>query len=196
MRLLSILRSIARVSSVSIPSYQHAGDRALQRMKIQPFWILILSTLQSLIVVNSVKSQISNELAFETSVLRMIGQKAPSIDSLSGFLTERLRTEILLTDPSNRQLFIETPSVVFAPLGHRKFERTISTVLTLTDTIEVSFPLVYLDTVAKSQLRAVRRSRLIELRGADPRWPQKYLLPVALIGTGIAGIILLFYIRS
>lgn len=161
-----------------------------------PFWVLIISALQLLLVVNCTKSQISNQLAFETSVLRMIGQKAPSIDSLSGFLTERLRAEILLTDPSSRQLFIETPSVVFARLGHRKFERTISTVLTLTDTSEISFPLVYLDTISKSQLRPVRKSPMVELRGTDPRWPQKYLLPVALIGTGIAGVILLFYIRS
>jgi hypothetical protein len=165
-------------------------------MKIFPFLVLIISVLQSLLLVNSLKSQITNEIAFETSILRMVGQKAPSIDSLSGFLTERLRAEILLTDPSKGQLLVETPSVVYARLGHRKFERTISTVLTLTDSTEISFPVVYLDTIERSQLKAVRKSAMFELRGTDPRWPGKYLLPVGLIGTGIAGIILLFYIRS
>ena len=50
--------------------------------------------------------------------------------------------------------------------------------------------------MTKAQLRQVRKSRYAELRGNDPRWTVRILVPAAIIVSGITGIISLFYTRS
>lgn len=165
-------------------------------MKFWAFFALIFTALQTMFSAKIVKAQITNELAFETAVLRLIGQKSPSIDSLTGFVTDRLRSEILLTAPSKRQLTVETPDVDYVRVRHGRYERTIASLLTFTDSTEVSYPVIYRDTIQRSTLKAVRKTDYTDLRGTDPRWHTKYLMPVVLIGTGIAVIVSLFYLRS
>lgn len=122
--------------------------------------------------------------------------RSKPVDTLDGFVTDRLRSQILLNVGSNCALRIDDPEVEYLALKPDKIVRKISSLLTLKDTSEVSYPVLYQDTILRKELSAVRQKQDPALRGTDPRWAGKYLLPLGLIGTGIAGIISLFYLRS
>ncbi len=185
-----------RISSLPSPSYQRLGDRAFRKTKFFTFFALIFSILQVILSANTVKSQISNELAFNTMILEKLGQKSIAIDTLAGFVPDFLRDTIKVTLGAKRSLLIEEPSVEYSKIGKGRLLRRVSTVLTFRDSVEVGFPLVYQDSIPVSDLRRVRKSKEPALRGVDPRWAAKYLGPVLLIGTGIAVIISLFYLRT
>ena len=64
-----------RISSLPNGSYQLVDDRAAQRTKFFGFLTLIFSVLHVILSANVVKSQISNELAFDTMILEKLHQK-------------------------------------------------------------------------------------------------------------------------
>jgi hypothetical protein len=165
-------------------------------MKFSRFFALIFSVLHVMIWVNTCKAQISNELAFDQLISDFVTQKGSDVDTLAGFVTEGLKGKIVLNPRFDRALLIEEPNIEFKKMRDRKFLRSISTVVSYKDSIEISFPIQYQDTIFAKDLRAIRKSSHLELRGSNPRWTSKYLLPIALIGTGIAVIISLFYLRS
>lgn len=185
-----------RISSLPKPSYQTIGDRALKSTKFFTFLTLIFSLLQVLLSANSVKCQINNELAFNTMILQKLAQKSIPIDTLSGFVPDELRSAVALTNGARRCLTIEEPSVEYSKIDKATLLRRLTTVLTFRDSIEIGFPLVFQDSIPMKDLRRLRKSDEPALRGVDPRWAAKYLGPVLLIGTGIAVIISLFYLRS
>lgn len=178
-----------------MPSYQTSGDRASNRLKISRFFMLIFSILGILNGPIFCNAQITNTLAFEQSVLQVIATKGRPVDSICGFEGDSLWPKIRLTPQSKRHLSIEEPSVAYQKI-EAGYRRSITTVLSFIDSTEVAFPVLYEDTIARKDLRTVRKSAPLALRGSDPRWAVKYLVPAALIGTGIAGIISLFYLRS
>ncbi len=165
-------------------------------MKFCRFLLLIFSVLQMTIFVNDCKSQITNELAFQAMLLDFIAKKPLKADTVSGFVTPDLLAKIVTHPGSHRRLDIEEPVVEFSHLQNKMFERNITSLVSYIDSGEVSFPLRFTDTIPRKDLAAVRKSQFLALRGTNPRWTAKYLLPVVLIGTGIAGIISLFYLRS
>jgi hypothetical protein len=177
-------------------SHQTKCDRRLKWLKISRLILLIISSLTTAFLPKFCNSQVSNQLAFEELVLHRIAKSGYKIDSLNGFATEKLREEILLDSSVNRSLSIEEPTIIFQPVGNRKFVRNIETVLNFRDTAEVGILISFKDTVDSKLLPSLRKSKYPELRGDSPRVISKYIGPALLIGTGIAGIILLFYLRS
>lgn len=126
----------------------------------------------------------------------MIVSKGRPIDSLAGFEVDSLRFKIRFTPSAKRYMTIEEPNVDYTKIDAGKYRRTITSVVSFVDTTEMSLPIHFQDTIRREDLRTVRKSAPLPLRGTDPRWVVKYLAPAALIGTGIAGIISLFYFRS
>ena len=185
-----------RISSLPNGSYQLVGDRAAQRTKIFGILTLIFSVLHVILSANVVKSQISNELAFDTMILEKLHQKSIPVDTLTGFVSGQLRSKIQLTDGAKRSLSIEEPTVVYNRVNRSTVSRRLTSVLTFRDSTEIGFQVIYQDSIPVRDLRQVRKSVDPLLRGVDPRWTAKYLGPVLLIGTGIAVIISLFYLRS
>ena len=185
-----------RISSLPNGSYQLVGDRAAQRTKIFGILTLIFSVLHVILSANVVKSQISNELAFDTMILEKLHQKSIPVDTLTGFVSGQLRSKIQLTDGAKRSLSIEEPTVVYNRVNRSTVSRRLTSVLTFRDSTEIGFQIIYQDSIPVRDLRQVRKSVDPLLRGVDPRWTAKYLGPVLLIGTGIAVIISLFYLRS
>ena len=185
-----------RISSLPNGSYQLVGDRAAQRTKFFGFLTLIFSVLHVILSANVVKSQISNELAFDTMILEKLHQKSIPVDTLTGFVSGQLRSKIQLTDGAKRSLSIEEPTVVYNRVNRSTVSRRLTSVLTFRDSTEIGFHVIYQDSIPVGDLRRVRKSVDPLLRGMDPRWTAKYLGPVLLIGTGIAVIISLFYLRS
>ena len=185
-----------RISSLPNGSYQLVDDRAAQRTKIFGFLTLIFSVLHVILSANVVKSQISNELAFDTMILEKLHQKSIPVDTLTGFVSGQLRSKIQLTDGAKRSLSIEEPTVVYNRVNRSTVSRRLTSVLTFRDSTEIGFQVIYQDSIPVGDLRRVRKSVDPLLRGMDPRWTAKYLGPVLLIGTGIAVIISLFYLRS
>lgn len=123
-------------------------------------------------------------------------QQARSIDSLQGFATENLRQQIVLTAGAPTNLLIDAPRIEFEKIGKGSYQRTVEATLNFQDSTEHGFQMIARDTLSRNHLAMVRKSRESALRGEDPRWTRKYLAPAVLIGTGIAGIISLFYLRS
>lgn len=177
-------------------SHQTKFDRRLKWLKISRPIFLIVSCLTTSFLPKFCNSQVSNQLAFEELVLHQIAKSDYKIDSLNGFATEKLRQEILLDASVNRSLSIEEPTIIFQPVGNRKFVRNIETVLNFRDTAEVGILISFKDTVDSKLLPSLRKSKYPAMRGDSPRVISKYIGPALLIGTGIAGIILLFYLRS
>lgn len=149
-----------------------------------------------MVLVNFAKAQKTNTLAFEDALLDVWRLRALPVDSVTGFLTDRLVVEIHLTPGSKRKLLIEEPAVQITSLKQGRYLRKITSLISLVDSNEVGYPVNFQDTLSHADLGKVRKSQVPELRGVDPRWPAKYLAPVLLIGTGIAVIISLFYLRS
>lgn len=125
-----------------------------------------------------------------------IQKQARPIDSLKGFLTENLEAKIKVDSAADCDLIIETPSLSFVSIGKKRFVRKLETIINFQDSTEHGLILSYNDTLDAKALSKVRKSKYPELRGENPRVVGKYLGPALLIGTAIAGIILLFYLRS
>ncbi len=177
-------------------SYQRCADRALNRLKMRRFFLLIFSTLALLFFGEVCKAQVTNQLVFERLVLQSLAASGRSIDSLKGFVTKEMEDKIVQHVTDGCDLQVEAPTIVFSRVGKRSFARSLETVLTYQDSIEVGAQVLYRDTLDVRLLSKVRKSPYPELRGQSPRPVAKYLAPALLIGTGIAGIILLFYLRS
>ena len=193
---LAILNASEHILPALIRSPWSVGDRAFWNMENWLYLGLILSVLQLLLAGVTCKAQITNELAFERATFFLIAEKGISVDSVSGFFTPQIGQDIKLTPDVNRTLVLESPTIIWRRLGSHRFERKMTGLCSFIDSQEVAFPIRYQDTVPSSAIRAIRKSRFVELRGDDPRWLGKYLAPFILIGTGIAAIISLFYLRS
>lgn len=193
---MNILSDSQRISLLAIPSHQLGRDRASKAPKIDRFYRLIFSILAIVFLHNICKSQITNQLAFERELCRVIETRGLPVDSIAGFGYDSLWSRIHQTPGVKRYLSIEDPAVEFKKLQSGDFGRRITTVVSFVDSTEMALPIDFQDTVAAKDFRMVRRSAPVALRGTDPRWTIKYLLPAGLIGTGIAGIISLFYLRS
>lgn len=172
------------------------GDRCSERAYFHMFFLLIISFLAFSILPNFLKAQKTNVLAFEDLVSDFVSNHPKKIDTLKGFLTEDLKSRIFVQAASPFALNIDPPVVTFKSMGKNQFQRKIAAVLTYQDSTEHVYALTYCDTLAGNQIGKVRKSKLSELRGTDPRWTSKFLFPGTMIGIGIAGIISLFYIRS
>jgi hypothetical protein len=191
-----VLGRFEHIFALAIRSQATLADRASKRLKISHFYRLIFSVLASVIFVGLSNAQKTNTLAFEDAALQILRARPLPIDSLEGFMTDRLRAEIGLSAGAQRRLAIESPTVDYIRLKKGCYLRKITSMLSYVDSSEVGYPLLYQDTIAQADLGRVRKSQDVALRGIDPRWPAKYLMPTLLIGTGIAVIISLFYLRS
>jgi hypothetical protein len=179
-----------------IGSYQTLVDLAPKSLKIGRFYLLIINVLAIIFCVSFSKAQITNELAFESLVTNAVKKNGQPIDSISGFYTQELLASISDGKKGGQNLFVEVPILNFERLSKGRFERRLETVVSFRDSTAQSLQLIYQDTLDGKQLSAVRKTTYLELRGQSPRPTAKYLGPALLIGTAIAGIILLFYLRS
>lgn len=177
-------------------SYQRFADRASNRLKMSQNLLLIVSVLGFCFLGNFCNAQVTNQLVFERLVLQSVAASGCSIDSLTGFLTTELEGKIIHDVTDGWDLQVESPTIDFTRIDKRRFARVVESVLIYKDSIEIGAQVLFRDTVEVAQLSKVRKSSYPELRGQNPRATAKFLAPALLIGTGIAGIILLFYLRS
>lgn len=179
-----------------IESHQLRCDRRFKSSFRRSFFILIFSILAFLTYPKYTNSQKINELAFEDMVANFVASHPKNIDSISGFTTKGLLQRIHLFPKAEFDLNLDPPVVDFELLKKGQYLRKISTVITYLDSTSHEYALTYTDTISASAISKVRKSNYDELCGPNPKWAAKYLLPIGMIGTGIAGIISLFYFRS
>ena len=118
------------------------------------------------------------------------------VGKYTGFLVEQTKAHGRTVSGSEVTLNVETPTVDFQKVAKGKFQRTISIDLVYKDSTETRMALNQVDTLDRKQIPEARRVDEKALRGSDPRFIRKFLVPFAGISGGIAGIISLFYIRS
>jgi hypothetical protein len=173
------------------------GDRVLNRLIWNRFFSLIISVLVAIVTTNEAKSQITNELYFDAEIRAHLEKTKSNFGILGGFLTDQSKSLVQLDTASRLTFFVEIAALEFEKL-EEGYQRTFQLVMEhrLADSAVASFSQQLKDTVAKSALRQVRKTPYSELKGNDPRWAVRVLVPVAIIATGITGIISLFYIRS
>ena len=111
-------------------------------------------------------------------------------------MVEEFKPHAALDPASKKSLKISAPTIEYKNLKDSEFERTISVDLLYKDSTETFQGLTKVDTLQRSDIKEARDVEEKELRGTDPRFIRKFLIPIAGIGSGIAGIISLFYIRS
>ena len=179
-----------------IQSYQALADLVSKSLKIGRFYLLSINVLAIIFCVGFSKAQITNELAFESLVTNAVKKNGQPIDSISGFYAKEFSASISNGKKGGQNLFVEVPLLNFERLSKGRFKRRLETVVSFGDSTAQSLQLIYQDTLDGKQLSAVRKTAYPELRGESPRPTAKYLGPALLIGTAIAGIILLFYLRS
>lgn len=172
------------------------GDNGSESLKLKRIYSLIISSLFFFAIPFFLNAQITNELAFERLVMLAGEEKEYLVDSLTGFTTPNLVAHFSRPSAAGVGLMIESPAVTFTRMGRDSFRRVIEVVITFQDSLEHSFSLVYSDTLSRKSLKQVRNTRYPELKGSNPLPTSKYLAPALLIGTAIAGIISLFYLRS
>lgn len=147
--------------------------------------------------INPVKSQITNELYFDTAIANHLAKSPTKFGTVDGFLTDHARSLVKLDSTLALQFFVEIARLSFDKVDDA-YVRTFQLVMEhrIGDSAVASFSQQLNDTIPKAQLRQVRKSRYAELRGNDPRWTVRILVPAAIIVSGITGIISLFYTRS
>ena len=146
-----------------IRSHHCRADRASKRLNLNYVYSLIVSTLISTSFVNKSNAQKTNELIFEDLVMKFWLQRAQEIDSLGGFVTVRLDSNIGLLPEARYHLLIDPPSVVFRKVARHRFERKVETIVNLEDTIVQTFMLTYQDTLEGREIAHVRHSQFPEL---------------------------------
>lgn len=171
-------------------------DRAQAGLLFWRAMILIISGFHVTIFGGFVKSQITNELEFNRLVAEFVIKLGRTNDSVSGFVTQGLSSIFKDNDLAGGRILIENPRVEFNKIGPRKFSRVIGVVLMCVDSTSHEFYISFRDTISARDISEVRESGFLNLRGEDPRWKSKYFFPFIVIGTGIAVIISLFYLRS
>lgn len=158
---------------------------------------MIVTVLAGLLSLNLLNAQITNELYFDNTIKAHLEKTKPKFGKIDGFLTEHSQAQITLDTSLPLQFFVEVSRLEFEKI-ETGYQRTLQLVMEhrLGDSAVGSYAQQLVDTLPKANLRAVRKTHYPELRGNDPRWTVRVLLPAAIIVSGITGIISLFYIRS
>ena len=174
------------------------GDRPFKELFFRQRKHLIMSLLLLSVLPQFCKSQISNELAFDSLFIGHLNSNSQKIGKFTGFMAERWNAEKKTSPDSNQVLHTDPPMVEFEKLVDGNFRRTLQVDLRFDQdsTAVQNFALSLVDTIAARDFKKIRQSKWPALRGEDPRWSRKFLLPFGGIAGGIAGIISLFYIRS
>ena len=184
------------ISPHLIPTHMTVGESASNPLKLRRFFILIFSTLLFTFPPIFSKSQISNQLVYESLVKQLVADHHRPFDSLLGVVTPSLDSAFVSDSTVNCNLQVGPPRINWRKVGKRTYLREVEATILYTDSIGGEFLAVRSDTVPARDIRKLRKSDLSELRGDDPRIVSKYIAPALLIGTLIAGIISLFYLRS
>jgi hypothetical protein len=162
----------------------------------KPIYALIISGLAISVFPNICKAQITNELCFNELVGDFLSTDSRKFSGVDGFRTPALEKFLDSTAGANYRLRIDPPSVNYEKLKGAQFAREVSAELNFVDSTDHLTVLTWRDTIQRREIPATRKTKISELKGSDPRWFSKYLVPAAFIGVGITGIISLFYIRS
>ena len=177
-------------------SLRRHRDRVLNRLKMGMFIMLIFSVLETTFFVKMAKAQISNELCFQDLTLKFLRSQTKDFRDVTGFTTTGLLENIVPVKSSPYTLEIGVPDVMYERLPGKRFLRTMEMNLIFRDSSEHEYNVIQTDTLRRKEIRQARKTKYAELRGEDPRFVPKYLVPALMIGAGISGIISLFYIRS
>lgn len=157
---------------------------------------LVTTIITFFICMNSAIAQDKNEQVFHTLVKNWDEMYSGSFNSIEGFTTPYLLT-ILQTDSSAlKKLFIREPEVEYSKTGKKEYLRSLSVTLIYRDSTDQEFELTHQDTIASGMISFIRKTKYFPLKGNDPRWTKKFLLPVIGIASGITTIVTLFYLRS
>lgn len=193
---MAIFSPMERVSPQLTQSHMAGGDRGSNRLKLGRIFALIVSGLLFLSSSFFCKSQTTNQLAYESLVRQLVADHHRPFDSLVGVTTPALDTLLLRDATANCNLQVGPPRINWRKLGHGRYLREMEVTILYTDSNGGEFLAAATDTVPRRDIRQLRKSKVPELRGENPRFVSKYLGPAALIGILIAGIISLFYLRS
>lgn len=157
--------------------------------------LLIITTLLSTISTKTVKAQISNELAYDSLILGKTPLFGPGFRFVTGTVTPRLERG-LRVDTSAENGVELSPEVKWRPLKGDSIERSIAVKLIFSDSLHTEILLEQKDTLLNQDLRLARKTRYKVLKGDNPRFVPRVVVPGATILTGVIAIISLFYVRS
>jgi hypothetical protein len=100
-------------------------------------------------------------------------------------------------DTASKAVLIIAPlDVQYESLPDRMFARALSLNLQRKEAGTQSFSYSYVDTLSSVNLRQVIKKSPAPLRGDDPRVVARWVRPIGLISLSVAGLVMLFFIRS
>jgi hypothetical protein len=162
---------------------------------VNTFILLIITGLLSTFSTKTVNGQISNELAYDSLILSKSHLFGPGFRFVTGTITPRLERGLRIdTAGANGVEFL--PDIKWNPLKGKKMERILEVKMIFSDSLHTEIALMQKDTLQNSQIRLARKTHFRELRGDNPRFVPRILIPAATIVTGVVVIISLFYVRS
>ena len=160
-----------------------------------PFWIVLI-----LIVPNFfLSAQLTNEEVYTAQTLEIalpLARENP-IKSLSGTLTSAHREKIPVdTTVHGKELAFYLEEIRYKSLGNGKFARYLQGSVNLADTTEQVFEFTYSDTLSRREVARSRKAKINQLKGDNPLFVNKVMVPFAAVAVGVGTIFALFYIRT
>lgn len=158
--------------------------------------LLIISIVLLFSITQTAKSQISNELVFDSMLIGFCQGKADKLSKVTGFLTSGLEDNLKNKLKGSDSMEVETPRIKYSKVGDNDVERILEIDLILSRETGEMEKLSFRDTLDRKSLRKVRSTKYPELKGEHPSTFRRYILPSIGLAAGVGSIVSLFYIRS
>ena len=146
-----------------------------------------------------VYGQATNEEIYNQKSLVIAGPiaKEKKVKELDGLLTHEIKSKIL-TDSSKGQVKIEfyIEIIKYEPLGKGNFARFLQGSVNLVDTVEHPKEWTYRDTLKGKELSRIRRTKVEQLKGNNPRLVNKLVIPLIGVVASVGAVVALFYVRT
>ena len=145
-----------------------------------------------------VVSQNSNQRCVDSLIVEGLQGLHRPVGKLDGYAVNRILNSVRSGIRPGLDVVVDIPSVRFSKVKPGRFLRSVDVCL---DTFSEDFGpgrfcLNHQDTLSGRQLKLVRKNCDSESKGESPRGFVKHGIPVFGLGSGVAGIIALFYTRS
>ena len=148
---------------------------------------------------NSKPKPLSNEAVYNQNSLAIAIPYAEqsNISKLEGLVTNEIKAKIL-TDSLGKGTKIEfyLEEIRYEPLGKGNFARFLQGSVNLVDSVERPQEWTFSDTLTGKELKGVRKTKVEQLKGKNPRFLGKIIVPLVAISASVGAVIALFYVRS
>lgn len=174
------------------------GDRRFCGTFFQKSKALVLSTLLFLGFFRPLLGQESNSDMYQRLLGIHFSRQGNVFCETRGYAFDGLEALVKIDSLTKKALVLVEPDVRFSKLADGRVLRQLDAGFQhmIADSLCGEFAELGMDTLGMAGFRQVRKGTDAALRGNDPRFWSRTLVPAGFVVAGITGIISLFYIRS